>query len=112
VKLGGIKMSKSLGNLRYVSDLVREGVEPMVIRLAVVQYHYRDGWEYSDDLLVAAALRLKAWRAAGIGSGGLDEVRAHLDNDLDTPAAVIAIDAAAARGEGISEAAMLLGIAL
>jgi L-cysteine:1D-myo-inositol 2-amino-2-deoxy-alpha-D-glucopyranoside ligase len=112
VKLGGIKMSKSLGNLRYVSDLVKEGVEPMVIRLAVVQHHYRDGWEYSDDLLVDAATRLSAWRKAGIGSGGLNEVRAHLDNDLDTPAAVIAIDAAAARGEGISEAAMLLGVAL
>ena len=51
------------------------------------------------------------WRV-GDGRGALDEVRAALDDDLDTPAAVAAIDAAAARGEGISVAAALLGVDL
>ena len=40
----------------------------------------------------------------------LDEVRAALDDDLDAPAAVAAIDAAAKRGEGVSRAAALLGV--
>ena len=42
----------------------------------------------------------------------LDEVRAALDNDLDTPAAVAAIDTAAIAGVDVTEAAMLLGIRL
>jgi L-cysteine:1D-myo-inositol 2-amino-2-deoxy-alpha-D-glucopyranoside ligase len=112
VKLGGIKMSKSLGNLIYVSDLVKAGWDPMAIRLAVVQFHYRDGWDWHDHLMATATGRLLRWRDAGIGKGALDDVRAHLDNDLDTPSAVRAIDRAAAGGEGVSEAAMLLGIAI
>jgi L-cysteine:1D-myo-inositol 2-amino-2-deoxy-alpha-D-glucopyranoside ligase len=39
-------------------------------------------------------------------------VRACLDNDLNTPAAVSAIDKAAARGEGVSVASELLGVVL
>jgi L-cysteine:1D-myo-inositol 2-amino-2-deoxy-alpha-D-glucopyranoside ligase len=42
----------------------------------------------------------------------LDEVRRFLDDDLDTPGAVAAIDAAAARGEAADAAAALLGVAL
>ncbi|MDH5291303.1 MAG: hypothetical protein OEY41_15015, partial [Acidimicrobiia bacterium] len=49
---------------------------------------------------------------AGVGEGALDEVRAALDNDLDTVAAVAAVDDAAARGEGVSRAALLLGVDL
>jgi L-cysteine:1D-myo-inositol 2-amino-2-deoxy-alpha-D-glucopyranoside ligase len=57
-----------------------------------------------------AAARLDRWIAAGPGTGGLDEVRACLDDDLDSPGAVQAIDTAVAGGHGVSEAAMLLGI--
>ena len=60
----------------------------------------------------AAATRLAAWRAAGVGDGAIEEVRAALDDDLDCPRALAAIDAAVARGEGISRAADLLGVAL
>lgn len=112
VKLHGIKMSKSLGNLIYVSRLVEEGWEPMAIRLAVVAHHYRDGWEWFDHLMPQAKERLAAWRAGGDGEGALEEVRACLDDDLDTPGAVAAIDQAAARGEGVSVAAQLLGVQL
>ena len=42
----------------------------------------------------------------------LDEVRARLDDDLDTPGALATIDAAAARGSGVGEAAALLGVEL
>ena len=112
VKLDGIKMSKSLGNLRYVSALIKEGWDPMAIRTVVVAHHYRDGWEWFDHLMPTATQRLDRWRAAGDGDGALDEVRERLDDDLDTPGAVAAIDAAAARGHGVSAAAMLLGVAL
>ncbi len=112
VKLGGIKMSKSLGNLEYVSRLVDKGWDPMAIRLSVVQHHYRDGWEWHDQLMPDAALRLESWRSVGVGTGALDEVRACLDNDLHTPSAVAAMDRAAARGEGVSAAAELLGVML
>lgn len=112
VKLDGVKMSKSLGNLRYVSALINEGWDPMVIRTVIVSHHYRDGWEWFDSLLDEGAQRLARWRSAGTGDGGLAEVRSALDNDLDMPTAVAAIDAAAVRGEGVSTSAALLGIML
>jgi L-cysteine:1D-myo-inositol 2-amino-2-deoxy-alpha-D-glucopyranoside ligase len=64
-----------------------------------------------------AAARLDRWiQAAGAATGPSDqvlaEVRAALDADLDTPAAVAAIDAAAARGDDIDPAAALLGVFL
>jgi L-cysteine:1D-myo-inositol 2-amino-2-deoxy-alpha-D-glucopyranoside ligase len=59
-----------------------------------------------------AAERLERWQVAGEGDGALDEVRAHLDDDLDTTGAVAAVDAAVAGGHGASVAAGLLGIAV
>jgi L-cysteine:1D-myo-inositol 2-amino-2-deoxy-alpha-D-glucopyranoside ligase len=65
-----------------------------------------------------AAARLDAWLAATEApdavdsAGALAEVRARLDDDLDTPGAVAAVDAAVARGEGVASAASLLGVFL
>jgi hypothetical protein len=42
----------------------------------------------------------------------MDQVRACLDNDLDTPGAVATIDSSAARGHDVSAAASLLGVEL
>jgi len=109
VRMDGEKMSKSLGNLVFVSEL-RKTFDTRAIRLAVVGNHYRTEWEWDDQIMPAAAARLDRWLAAGEGKGGLDECRAALDNDLDTPAAVAGIDAAAESGEGVSEAAALLGV--
>ncbi len=111
VRMDGEKMSKSLGNLVFVSELRKEW-DPMAIRLVLVEEHYRTGWEWDDTRMPRAAERLERWRAAGAGSGGIDAVRAALDDDLDTPTAVAAVDAAAAAGEGVSEAAALLGVSL
>ena len=111
VHLHGRKMSKSDGNLRFVHDL-RERHEPMAIRLALGAHHYRRPWPWTDDLLDTAAARLDRWRAAGPGGGALDEVRARLDDDLDVPGALAAVDAASAAGEGVAEAAALLGVDL
>lgn len=111
VRMDGEKMSKSLGNLVFVSDL-RQTYDTRAIRLGIVANHYRTEWEWHDRIMPDAAARLDAWLAAGAGTGALDEVRSALDADLDTPAAVAAIDAAVARSEGVSEAALLLGVDL
>jgi L-cysteine:1D-myo-inositol 2-amino-2-deoxy-alpha-D-glucopyranoside ligase len=111
VRMDGEKMSKSLGNLVFVSDL-RKVWDPRVIRLAVLGHHYRSGWEWSEALMAEAADRLAAWDAASEGDAGLAEVRAALDDDLDTPAALRVIDEAVAAGRGISAAAALLGVTL
>lgn len=111
VRKDGEKMSKSLGNLEFVFELV-ETWDPMAIRLGVLSNHYRTEWEWDDQLMPAGQERFERWRAAGHGSGGLDSVRAALDEDLDTPGAIEAIDRAVASGVGVSEAAQLLGIDL
>jgi L-cysteine:1D-myo-inositol 2-amino-2-deoxy-alpha-D-glucopyranoside ligase len=109
VELRGTKMSKSLGNLIFVSDLLKEW-DAAAIRVAVIGHHYRTNWEWFDELMPEAAERVDGWRAAGPGSAAVEEVRAALDDDLDTPRAVAAIDEAAASGRGVSEAAGLLGV--
>ena len=109
VCLDGVKMSKSLGNLVFVDDLLKEW-DPAAVRLAILSQHYRSDWTWEEGLMVRATERLEAWRAAGEGHGALEDVRGALDADLDCPAALDAIDAAAARGEGVSVAAGLLGV--
>lgn len=98
----GEKMSKSLGNLVLVSELRARGVDPMAIRLALLAHHYAADWEWSDDVLVRGQERLERWRTALSGNGGPDAtstveaVRAALAADLDTPAALRAVDSWAA----------------
>ena len=111
VGMDGEKMSKSLGNLVFVSELRKEW-EAMAIRLVLVEEHYRSGWEWDDTRMPRAAQRLERWRQVGPGDAALDEVRAALDDDLDTPGAVAAIDAAADAGQGVGTAAALLGVTL
>ena len=118
VRLGGEKMSKSLGNLVFVSDLLKEW-EPPAVRLAILANHYRASWEWTDGHMPDADARLGRWRDAadteGSGPTGdmtLDEVRTALDDDFDTPAALAAIDAAAAAGRPIAAAVALLGVDL
>jgi L-cysteine:1D-myo-inositol 2-amino-2-deoxy-alpha-D-glucopyranoside ligase len=107
----GQKMSKSLGNLVFVADLC-EKVDPRAVRLMLASQHYRVAWEWRPDLLDAATGRFESWAAAGKGDAAVDDVRAAIDDDLDTPAAVAIIDAAAERGLGVSDAAALVGVDL
>jgi L-cysteine:1D-myo-inositol 2-amino-2-deoxy-alpha-D-glucopyranoside ligase len=60
----GRKMSKSLGNLVFVSTLREAGVDPTLIRLAIVAHHYRSDWEWTDADLRGAEERLAAWPRA------------------------------------------------
>ena len=65
VGLDGEKMSKSKGNLVFVSALRRDGVDPMAIRLALLAHHYRADWEWTDaGPRRGASARLARWRAA------------------------------------------------
>jgi L-cysteine:1D-myo-inositol 2-amino-2-deoxy-alpha-D-glucopyranoside ligase len=112
VRMDGEKMSKSLGNLVFVSDLLKT-FDPRAIRLGIIEHHYRDSWEWEDDLMPRATVRLNAWLdAAGPGDAAVSEVRDALDDDLDTPRALAAIDAAASAGQSVSAAASLLGVEL
>jgi L-cysteine:1D-myo-inositol 2-amino-2-deoxy-alpha-D-glucopyranoside ligase len=109
VQMDGEKMSKSLGNFVFVSELLKAW-DPRAVRLGVIAHHYRDSWSWTDDLMPKAAERLARWQEAGEGDAAIEAVRAALDDDLDAPAAVRAIDAAAAEGQGVSAAAALLGV--
>ncbi len=123
VWMDGYKMSKSRGNLVFV-DQLRKRYDPRAIRLGLIVNHYRTEWEWDEGLIDRATERLGKWAATSVDSeqaksraneGGrqvLDMVRHHLDDDLDTPAAVAAIDAAAAGGVDVRAAAALLGVDL
>ena len=64
IGLDGEKMSKSKGNLVLVSELVKRGVDPMAIRLALMFDHYRSDRMWSHDLLVRAEVTLSRLREA------------------------------------------------
>ncbi len=111
VRLDGEKMSKSLGNLVFVGDLLASH-ESDAIRLALLSQHYRSSFEWDHQFLLDAESRLARWRSFGSGEGALDEVRERLDDDLDTPGAIMAIDRAVAQGQGVACAAALLGVTI
>ena len=64
IGLDGEKMSKSRGNLVFVSRLRADGVDPNAVRLALLAGHYRSDRQWTDDLLTAAQQRLARWREA------------------------------------------------
>jgi L-cysteine:1D-myo-inositol 2-amino-2-deoxy-alpha-D-glucopyranoside ligase len=82
--------------------------------LAVIEHHYRNEWEWDDELMPRNHARLVAWTASvgGKESNVLNDVRHCLDDDLDTPGALRVIDAAAADGADVRSAASLLGVEL
>ncbi len=99
VSFQGEKMSKSLGNLVFVSRLREAGVDPMAIRLAILSQSYREDWPWSDELLAVAAERLSAWRSALSRPTGppahtaVEALAQALADDLDTPRALEVVDA-------------------
>src|SRR5580693_8627614 len=90
----GQKMSKSLGNLVFVSRLRADGVDPMAIRLALLAHHYKSDWEWTGEELARAQARLDRWRAAVAvaappaapsAAAVLAAVRVRMADDLDAP---------------------------
>jgi L-cysteine:1D-myo-inositol 2-amino-2-deoxy-alpha-D-glucopyranoside ligase len=98
IGLHGEKMSKSKGNLVFVSRLRADRVDPMAVRLALLADHYRADRQWTDDLLKAGEQRLWRWREAVVASRGpagaavLAAVRQRLADDLDTPGALAVLD--------------------
>jgi L-cysteine:1D-myo-inositol 2-amino-2-deoxy-alpha-D-glucopyranoside ligase len=94
VAYDGEKMSKSKGNLVFVSALRNSDVDPMAIRLVLLRHHYRSDWEWTDDQLWDAVDTLAQWRRAlALGAGAsagpvVEAVLAALAADLDAPAAL------------------------
>ena len=92
----GEKMSKSLGNLVFISDLL-ETHDPRAIRLALMQHHYRSGFEWHDTDIDEGIALLHRLEAAAAKPDGPDprpfaaRVRAALDADLDAPHAIEAL---------------------
>jgi L-cysteine:1D-myo-inositol 2-amino-2-deoxy-alpha-D-glucopyranoside ligase len=98
IGLDGEKMSKSRGNLVLVSKLRAAGTDPMAVRLALLDGHYRTDREWTGGRLPAAEQRLARWRAAAALPTGPDarpllaRVRSALADALDTASALGAVD--------------------
>ena len=97
VQMGGEKMSKSLGNITNLTDLLAS-VDARAYRLVVLQSHYRAPVEVTSTTLDAATSTLAGLDAfarraadlpvAGADSDALERFRAAMDDDLDTPRAM------------------------
>ncbi|MEU2664722.1 cysteine--1-D-myo-inosityl 2-amino-2-deoxy-alpha-D-glucopyranoside ligase [Micromonospora sp. NPDC007220] len=98
IGLDGEKMSKSRGNLVFVSRLRADQVDPMAVRLALLSGHYRTDRAWTDELLATSLERLARWRRAAAAPAGpsgeefLAGVRARLADDLDSPGALALAD--------------------
>ncbi len=109
----GEKMSKSLGNLVLVSELLKTHT-PDAVRLALLSHHYRRPWEFTEPVMTEAqALSDRLARAAALSSGSSGSVEsadlagrfwAALDDDLDTPSAIAALRELSGRIEAGGEA--------
>lgn len=113
VSYQGHKMSKSRGNLVFVSRLLAQGAEPSAIRLALLAHHYRSEWEWTEQELETATRRLRAWReglvrraaAPADAASVLQHLRQAIANDLDTPVVLAILDAAL--DQGVDDPAMI-----
>ena len=91
IGLDGEKMSKSKGNLVFVSRLIADGVDPMVIRWALMSDHYRSDRMWSDDVLQEAHVAIDQLTAAlaqkdcAPTEDLINSMVLALSDDLDTP---------------------------
>jgi L-cysteine:1D-myo-inositol 2-amino-2-deoxy-alpha-D-glucopyranoside ligase len=98
IALDGEKMSKSRGNLRFVSRMRAEGAEMLTLRVALLSSHYRSDRAWSDELFAHTQERVQRWQVAlSSPYGGRVEQLIHdiclcISNDLDTPGAFDLLD--------------------
>ena len=91
IGLDGEKMSKSKGNLVFVSRLVASGTDPMAIRIALMSDHYRRDRMWSKELLEKAQAQLglirKAFEAPDVAPTeiAIHKIIKALSDDLNTP---------------------------
>ena len=128
IGLDGEKMSKSRGNLVFVSRLIKSGVDPMAIRIALLSQHYQKDRMWSDETLdfgisaLALLRRALALESCAPSHDVIQSVIEDLADNLNTPAAIEKIIAWAHSslngGEGGNSGEMsraidlLLGLAL
>lgn len=97
IGLDGEKMSKSKGNLVFVSRLLNNGVDPMAIRIALMSHHYREDHMWQATELTEAKLFLEELRIAlsrmevAPTDGVIKEIISALSQDIDTPRALRAL---------------------
>lgn len=97
IGLDGVKMSKSLGNLVFVSRLVLAGVSPMAIRWALMESHYSTDRSWSSELLRKSQVwidrlqRALSMMEVAPTDAVISEVLAALADNLDTVRALSAI---------------------
>ena len=91
----GRKMSKSAGNVVLVNDLVERGLDPLALRLALLENRYRSQMDLTWAGLEAANLTLRRWRTCmstwGEHQNQLEdaEITGAIAKDLDTPRVLI-----------------------
>ena len=94
IHLDGEKMSKSKGNLVFVSKLLSRGIDPMVIRWALLSGHYQQDRSWSDELLQKSTSEVSLLRLALAQSEVaetkelIQSIISDLANNLDTPASL------------------------
>ena len=110
IGLDGEKMSKSKGNLVFVSKLLAAGTDPMAIRWALMKSHYRTDRMWTDDLLVEAETEIVALRSAlrsekvAATSDLIEQIVECLADDLNTPAVIAAINTWVAQSQSEGDA--------
>ncbi len=99
IKVNGTKMSKSLGNIFTLQDILDKGYDIQAFKLLVLSKHYRTEGNFTWEILDSSQNRLDNWQAVADLRWQLPEtepnlnIRAALNDDLDTPKAVALIDA-------------------
>jgi L-cysteine:1D-myo-inositol 2-amino-2-deoxy-alpha-D-glucopyranoside ligase len=90
----GEKMSKSLGNLIMISDLLKT-YSANGIRYLLLSHHYREPWEYKEEELKSSEQKISEFKSIlhdktteKINDKVLNEFNDALQNDLNTPAAL------------------------
>lgn len=106
VRYEGEKMSKSLGNLVMVSDLLQR-VTPDALRVYLGMHHYRTGWDFAERDLAQAVTLAEQLQTAAQATGGQQqsleatslqyEFGEAMNDDLNTPAALRAMTTLAAQ---------------
>lgn len=97
--MGGDKISKSIGNVVYLSDIVKKGIHPLALRYFFLQAHYRTSLSFSWEALAGAAGALdRLWKISRDiqeetrGKSEPSEIRmrflASVRDDLATPQAL------------------------
>ncbi|CAB4895370.1 unannotated protein [freshwater metagenome] len=94
IGLDGEKMSKSKGNLVFVSELINKGIDPMAIRWALLSGHYQSDRQWSSELLNFASLNVEKVRTAlsrtevAASNDLIQSIILDLANNLDTPSSL------------------------